>query len=62
MKIKKIIAKVVSNNVKFSEFYNSVITLRIAEELSLTVISSTQSSSFDINHDLKSPLNVETPT
>ena len=32
---KKIIAKVVSNNVKFSEFYNSVITLRIAEELSL---------------------------
>ena len=32
---KTIIAEVVSNNVKFSEFYNSVITLRIAEELSL---------------------------
>ena len=30
-----IIAKVISNNVKFSEFYNSVITNRIAEELSL---------------------------
>ena len=32
---KTIIAEVASNNVKFSEFYNSVITLRIAEELSL---------------------------
>ena len=32
---KSIIAQVVSNNVKFSGFYNSVITLRIAEELSL---------------------------
>ena len=32
---KSIIAEVVSNKVKFSEFYNSVITLRIAEELSL---------------------------
>ena len=29
------IAEVISNNVKFSEFYNSVITKRIAEELSL---------------------------
>ena len=34
---KTIIAKVISNNVKFSEFYNSVITLRIAEELSLNI-------------------------
>ena len=34
---KTIIAEVVSNNVKFSEFYNSVITLRIAEELSLNI-------------------------
>ena len=34
---KTIIAKVVSNNVKFSDFYNSVITLRIAEELSLNI-------------------------
>ena len=34
---KTLIAKVVSNNVKFSEFYNSVITLRIAEELSLNL-------------------------
>jgi len=32
---KTIIAKVASNKVKFSDFYNSVITLRIAEELSL---------------------------
>ena len=32
---KTIIAEVISNNVKFSNFYNSVITLRIAEELSL---------------------------
>ena len=32
---KSIIAKVISNNVKFSSFYNSVITQRIAEELSL---------------------------
>ena len=34
---KTIIAKVISNNVKFSEFYNSVITNRIAEELSLNL-------------------------
>ncbi len=32
---KSIIAEVISNNVKFSDFYNSVITQRIAEELSL---------------------------
>jgi len=32
---KTIIAEVISNKVKFSEFYNSVITIRIAEELSL---------------------------
>ena len=32
---KTVIAEVVSNNAKFSDFYNSVITLRIAEELSL---------------------------
>ena len=32
-----IIAEVISNNVKFSDFYNSVITLRIAEELSLNL-------------------------
>ena len=32
---KTVIAEVISNNVKFSDFYNSVITLRIAEELSL---------------------------
>ena len=32
---KSIIAEVISNNVKFSSFYNSVITKRIAEELSL---------------------------
>ena len=34
---KSIIAEVVSNNVKFSEFYNSVISLRIAENLSLNL-------------------------
>ena len=34
---KTVIAEVISNNVKFSEFYNSVITLRIAEELSLNL-------------------------
>ena len=34
---KTIIAEVISNNVNFSEFYNSVITLRIAEELSLNI-------------------------
>ena len=34
---KTLIAKVISNKVKFSEFYNSVITLRIAEELSLNL-------------------------
>jgi hypothetical protein len=32
-----VIAKVVSNNVKFSNFYNSVISSRIAEELSLNL-------------------------
>ena len=32
---KSIIAEVISNNVKFSDFYNSVITKRIAEEISL---------------------------
>jgi len=32
---KSIIAEVISNNVKFSDFYNSVITKRIAEELQL---------------------------
>ena len=32
---KSIIAEVISNNVKFSSFYNSVITKRIAQELSL---------------------------
>ena len=32
---KSIIAEVISNNVKFSDFYNSVITKRIAEELVL---------------------------
>ncbi|MDC3125572.1 hypothetical protein OA418_01885 [Candidatus Pelagibacter sp.] len=32
---KSVIAKVVSNKATFSEFYNSVITTRIAEELSL---------------------------
>ena len=34
---KTIIAEVISNNVKFSDFYNSVITSRIVEELSLNV-------------------------
>ena len=34
---KTIIAEVISNNVIFSEFYNSVITSRIAEELSLNL-------------------------
>ena len=34
---KMVIAKVISNKVKFSGFYNSVITLRIAEELSLNL-------------------------
>ena len=32
---KSIIAKVISNNAKFSDFYNSVITRRIANELSI---------------------------
>ena len=34
---KTVIAEVISNNVKFSDFYNSVITLRIAEELQLSL-------------------------
>ena len=34
---KTIIAKVISNKVKFPEFYNSVITNKIAEELSLNL-------------------------
>ena len=34
---KKVIAEVASNNVTFSDFYNSVITQRIVEELSLNV-------------------------
>jgi hypothetical protein len=34
---KTIIAEVISNNVKFSDFYNSVITQRIVEELSLNI-------------------------
>ncbi len=34
---KSIIAEVISNNVVFSEFYNSVITNRIVEELSLNL-------------------------
>ena len=34
---KTVIAEVVSSNVKFSDFYNSVITSRIAEELSLSL-------------------------
>ena len=37
MNQKTIIAKVISNKVKFPEFYNSVITMRIAEELSLNL-------------------------
>ena len=35
MNQKIIIAKVISNDAQFSNFYNSVITPRIAEELSL---------------------------
>ena len=35
MNQKTLIAEVISNNVRFSEFYNCVITSRIAEELSL---------------------------
>jgi hypothetical protein len=34
---KTVIAEVALNNVKFSDFYNSVITLRIADELSLNL-------------------------
>ncbi len=34
---KSVIAEVISNNAKFSDFYNSVITKRIAEELSLNL-------------------------
>jgi len=34
---KTIVAKVISNKAKFPEFYNSVITMRIAEELSLNL-------------------------
>ena len=34
---KTVIAEVISNNVMFSDFYNSVITSRIAEELSLNL-------------------------
>jgi len=34
---KTIIAKVTSNKVKFPEFYNSVITIRMEEELSLNL-------------------------
>ena len=34
---KSIIAKVISNNVQFSDFYNSVITTRIANELSINL-------------------------
>jgi len=34
---KTLIAEVISNNVNFSDFYNSVITSRIAEELSLNL-------------------------
>ena len=34
---KTVIAEVISNTAKFSDFYNSVITLRIAEELSLNL-------------------------
>jgi len=32
-----VVAKVISNNVKFSDFYNSVITSRIARDLSLNI-------------------------
>ena len=35
MNQKTLIAEVISNNVHFSDFYNCVITTRIAEELSL---------------------------
>ena len=34
---KTVIAEVISNKVKFSDFYNSVITSRIADELSLNL-------------------------
>jgi hypothetical protein len=34
---KTVIAEVISNKVRFSDFYNSVITLRIADELSLNL-------------------------
>ena len=34
---KSIIAKVISNDVEFSDFYNSVITTRIANELSIDI-------------------------
>ena len=34
---KTLIAEVISNNVNFSDFYNSVITSRIAEDLSLNL-------------------------
>ena len=34
---KTVIAEVISNNVNFSDFYNSVITTRIAEELELDI-------------------------
>ena len=34
---KSIIAKVISNNAQFSDFYNSVITTRIANELSIVL-------------------------
>ena len=34
---KTVIAEVISNNVNFSDFYNSVITTRIAEELNLDI-------------------------
>ena len=34
---KTVIAEVISNDVKFSDFYNSVVTHRIAEELSLNI-------------------------
>ena len=37
MNQKTIVAKVISNKAKFPEFYNSVITMRIAEELSLNL-------------------------
>ena len=54
MNQKTIIAKVISNKVKFPEFYNSVITMRIAEELSLNInepyidlILISQNSTFD---------------